>query len=67
MVSWLAGEKSVVFVDYSIRSTAEVQSLLYAASDIQYIDEDIFSKLSDKCSTVARLIQGFKRYLKSIP
>jgi four helix bundle protein len=55
----------VVFLGYSLRSTAEVKSLLYAALDIHYIENDIFNTMTEKCNTIARLIQGFIRYLKA--
>ncbi len=54
-----------VFLGYSLRSIAEVQSLLYVSLDIGYISQDTFHQITDKCDTVARLIQGFRRYLKS--
>jgi len=55
----------VVFLGYSLRSAAEVQSQLYAALDLYYLDNDTFSLLMDKCTKVARLLQGFIRYLKT--
>ena len=55
----------IVFLGYSLRSSAEVQSQLYAASDLHYLDNDTFNLLMDKCTKVARLLQGFIRYLKT--
>ena len=55
----------IVFLGYSLRSTAEVQSQLYAALDLHYLDNDTFNLLMDKCTKVARLLQGFIRYLKT--
>ena len=55
----------IVFLGYSLRSTAEVQSELYAASDLHYIDDNEFESLTQQCSKVARMLQGFIRYLKA--
>ncbi len=55
----------ILFLGYSLRSAAEVQSQLYAALDLYYLDNDTFSLLMDKCTKVARLLQGFIRYLKT--
>ena len=40
-------------------SAAEVQSLLYVASDQEYLSESDFSELYDKAEGVARIISGF--------
>ena len=53
------------FLGYSLRSAAEVQSQLYAALDLHYLDNHTFNLLMDKCTKVARLLQGFIRYLKA--
>lgn len=55
----------VTFLGYSLRSTAEVQSQLYAALDLRYISDDTFNLLTQQCSKVARMLQGFIRYLKT--
>ena len=55
----------IAFLGYSLRSTAEVQSQLYAALDLHYLDDNKFNSLTDKCTKVARLLQGFIRYLKT--
>lgn len=60
-----ANKEFAMFLGYSLRSTAEVQSLFYAAIDIGYISEDYFNSLVERCSKIARLIQGFIRYLKT--
>jgi four helix bundle protein len=46
-------------------SLSEVRSLLYAALDLKYVDEKVFSQLFEKCIKIANLINGFIRYLKS--
>jgi len=55
----------IVFLGYSLRSNAEGQSQLYATLDLHYLDNDTFESLMQKSTTVARLIQGFIRYLKT--
>jgi four helix bundle protein len=55
----------IVFLGYSLRSTAEVQSQLYAALDLHYVDEHAFNLLTEQCSKVAKMLQGFIRYLRT--
>jgi len=55
----------ISFLNYSYRSTSEVQSLLYIALDIKYIEENKFFELYDKCYNIKNLIGGFIKYLKS--
>ena len=55
----------IVFLGYSLRSSAEVQSQLYAALDLHYVDEHAFNLLTEQCSKVARMLQGFIRYLRT--
>lgn len=45
-------------------SVSEVQSQLYVASDLDYLEKEEFSKLYNDADEVARLISGFIRYLK---
>ena len=45
-------------------STAEVQSLLYAAQDLNYISKEEFDNIYELSSEVARLIAGFRKYLQ---
>jgi four helix bundle protein len=53
------------FLGYSLRSTAEVQSQLYAALDLHYISDNQFRSLTAQCSKVAKMLQGFIRYLRT--
>lgn len=53
------------FLNYSFRSASEIQSLIYAALDQDYISKDEFNKVYDKCTEVKKLIGGFIRYLKN--
>jgi four helix bundle protein len=55
----------ILFLNYSYRSASEVQSLLYVALDVKYIDELTFNKLMSQASLTKKLIGGFIRYLKS--
>jgi four helix bundle protein len=49
---------------YSRRSAVEVQSLLYAAFDIQYISETEFKEYYEQARKTKALIGGFKHSLK---
>ena len=45
-------------------SLSEVQSLLYAALDLKYISEDTFNGVYNKAIEIAKLLNGFIKYLK---
>ena len=51
------------FLNYSFRSASEVQSLLYAAMDLEYVNKSEFEFAYKKCIEVKKLIGGFIRYL----
>jgi four helix bundle protein len=53
------------FLGYSLRSTAEVQSQLYAALDLHYISDNQFKSSTAQCTKVAKMLQGFMRYLRT--
>ncbi|MBU2494648.1 MAG: four helix bundle protein [Bacteroidetes bacterium] len=53
------------FLNYSYRSSSEVQSLLYILLDQKHIDNETFSKLYNSASEIKKLIGGFIKYLKS--
>ena len=55
----------IVFLGYSLRSSAEVQSQLYAALDLHYVNEHAFNLLTEQCGKVAKMLQGFIRYLRT--
>jgi four helix bundle protein len=55
----------IVFLGYSLRSSAEVQSQLYVALDLHYISDNQFKSLTAQCSKVAKMLQGFIRYLRT--
>jgi len=52
------------FLGIARRSTVEVQSLLYTALDIGYIDEDTFKSSYAQAETTKALIGGLKSSLK---
>ena len=53
------------FLNYSRRSTLEVQSHLYVALDQEYISEEQFDQLYTEATELKKLLNGFIRYLKS--
>jgi four helix bundle protein len=55
------------FLGISRRSAVEVQSLLYAALDIGYIDEAIIKEHYQHCEKTKAIIGGLKRSLKKRP
>lgn len=61
-----SGDKSFAnFLYYSLRSASEVESLLYVALDIKYIDAETFSIIQSQTATTKKLIFGFIKYLNS--
>ena len=44
-------------------STGEVKSQLYIASDLDYIDESLFYKLSGICDEISNMLGGLISYL----
>ena len=54
------------FLNYSYRSTSEVQSLLYVSIDQHYISKTEFENLYKICADIKGLIGGFTKYLKTI-
>ena len=59
-------QEFVQFLYITKGSTSEVQSQLYAALDLDYINREEFERLYDEADQVARLISGFIKYLKGI-
>jgi four helix bundle protein len=53
------------FLSIARGSCAEVKSLLYAALDIGYVENDMFNKLHGRINKVNGLLNGFISYLKS--
>jgi len=54
----------IQFLTISRGSASELQSQLYIALDLSYIDSVKFNRLCEKFSDVAKLINGFIRYLR---
>jgi len=54
----------IQFLTISRGSVSELQSQLYIALDLNYIDSTKFNRLYQKSSDVAKLINGFIRYLR---
>jgi four helix bundle protein len=54
----------VHFLDIAKASTIEVQSLLYVAWDVGYVDKSEFERLYRLAEDTAALIGGFTAYLR---
>lgn len=54
------------FLDVARGSAIEVQSLLYIALDVGYLDADQFKTLYVLAGEVVALVGGFTRYLRSL-
>jgi four helix bundle protein len=52
------------FLDIARASMAEVQSLLYVALDVKYLEQDEYLKLKSQAAESASLIAGLSGYLK---
>ncbi|MGE5682901.1 MAG: four helix bundle protein [Bacillota bacterium] len=57
----------LIFLSYSYRSASEVQSLLYVALDLEYINKSSFEELYQNIKNVKGLLSGLKRYLTNSP
>jgi four helix bundle protein len=55
----------VNFLLFARGSCAETKSLLYAALDIGYVNENVFVCMSGRISKISGLINGFISYLKT--
>ena len=45
-------------------SAAELQSHLYIALDLDYIDRVVFDQLYSECNEISKMILGFQNYLR---
>jgi four helix bundle protein len=52
------------FLDIARGSITEVQSLLYVALDVGYLDKNEFDKLREMIEKIASLISGLTSYLR---
>ena len=55
----------VRFLGYSQRSCGEVQSQLYRALDVKYIDKNQFNLAYEHASECRKQIKGFRKYLRN--
>ena len=53
------------FVSLAKGSSGEVRAQLYVALDAGYIDQQIFSRLSDMATQINRMLAGLMKYLRS--
>ena len=53
------------FLGIARRSAVEVQSLLYTATDIGYLNEEQFQMTYDQANKVKRIIHGLKQSLRT--
>jgi len=61
-------ESNVEFARFLViarRSAVEVQSLLYAAGDIGYVDDKTMKEIYQQAATAKSLINALKRSLKT--
>ncbi len=52
------------FLNYSYRSASEVESLLFVALDLKYINNEEFEELLKELKSIKKLIGGFIKYLR---
>ena len=57
----------IYFLTIARGSVAEVRSLLYAAQDIGYLEQKECDRLQQCCFAIAKMINGFIRYLSASP
>jgi len=57
----------IQFLFISKGSAAEIQSHLYVALDLSYIDQKNFNEIYDRADKVSRMLSNFIKYLKSRP
>ncbi|MBU1128987.1 MAG: four helix bundle protein [Candidatus Omnitrophica bacterium] len=55
----------IQYLVYTRRSSSEVQSVLYVASDRGYINEQKFKETYEQSKKVGQLTNGFIKYLKT--
>jgi len=46
-------------------SVSEVRSLAFAALDIGYLTSETFERITERCSSLSNMINGFIRYLRN--
>ncbi len=53
-----------LFLNYTHGSAAELQSHLYIALDLDYIDKSTFDKLYDECERISKMSLRLQNYLR---
>ncbi|MEI6127529.1 MAG: four helix bundle protein [Pseudomonadota bacterium] len=62
------GNKEFIqFLFIAKASAGEVRSLLYVASDLQYLDSETFNMLENIAVVISKKISGLIKYLKTSP
>lgn len=60
-----SNKEFIQFLYISKSSASEIQSLLYAAHDLGYIEKSTFQEIYDTADKVSQLNSGFIKYLSS--
>jgi len=60
-----SNKEFIQFLIIARGSVSEVKSLCYAALDLGYIKNEVFTKICDRCTKLTSLLNGFIRYLRS--
>jgi four helix bundle protein len=60
-----SNKEFVQFLVIARGSVSEVKSQAYAGLDIGYLDEEVFMAITDRCTKIINLLNGFIRFLKN--
>ena len=55
------------FLSIARRSCSEIQSIVYIALDLSYINKNQFTEIYDQTEKIRRMITSFMRYLNNAP
>jgi four helix bundle protein len=58
-------QEFIRFVNISLGSLNEVESLIHVSLELKYIDNECFISVKNKISKIGNLLGGFKKYLNS--
>jgi len=59
-----SNKEFIRFLIVSKGSVSELKSLNYAALDLNYLSDDVFNLISERCNKIVNLLNGFIRYLR---
>jgi four helix bundle protein len=59
-----SNKEFIRFLTIAKGSSGEVRSMLYVASDLNYIDKEKFELLLQKCKSISKQLGGFIKYLE---